>query len=133
MTTTTWRAESGTPAGGVHTAAGGVGAHAGWQDCISPAASVIPTPTDRNLTVMTVVGPSAAATHCRCPLRLVPRARLMVSRAPAMATMTNPDLPRAAIVGLGITETGKVYGRSAADFAADAARLAVADAGLDAR
>jgi acetyl-CoA acetyltransferase len=37
---------------------------------------------------------------------------------------------RAAIVGLGITETGKVYGRSAADFAADAIRLAVADAGL---
>ena len=40
------------------------------------------------------------------------------------------QLPRAAIVGLGITETGKVYGRSAADFAADAARRAVADAGL---
>ena len=43
---------------------------------------------------------------------------------------TSQQLPRAAIVGLGITETGKVYGRSAADFAADAARLAVADAGL---
>ena len=38
-----------------------------------------------------------------------------------------------AIVGLGITEMGKVYGRTAADFAADAIRLAVADAGLDAR
>ena len=37
---------------------------------------------------------------------------------------------QAAIVGLGITETGQVYGRSAADFAADAVRLAVADAGL---
>jgi acetyl-CoA acetyltransferase len=39
-------------------------------------------------------------------------------------------LSRAAIVGLGITETGKVYGRTAGDFAADAVRLAVADAGL---
>ncbi|MCU1501002.1 MAG: hypothetical protein JWM12_356 [Ilumatobacteraceae bacterium] len=37
---------------------------------------------------------------------------------------------RAAIVGLGITETGPVYGRSAADFAAQAVQLAVADAGL---
>jgi acetyl-CoA acetyltransferase len=46
-----------------------------------------------------------------------------------MQTGTNP-LHRAAIVGLGITETGKVYGRSAADFAAEAVRLAVADAGL---
>ncbi|MEO5901730.1 MAG: thiolase family protein [Ilumatobacteraceae bacterium] len=36
----------------------------------------------------------------------------------------------AAIVGLGITETGQVYGRSAADFAAEAVQLAVADAGL---
>jgi acetyl-CoA acetyltransferase len=40
-------------------------------------------------------------------------------------------LARAAIVGLGITDTGKVYGRSATDFAVDAVRLAVADAGLD--
>ncbi len=39
-------------------------------------------------------------------------------------------LGRAAIAGLGITETGKVYGRRAADFAAEAVRLAVADAGL---
>ena len=46
-----------------------------------------------------------------------------------MPDLSNP-LQRAAIVGLGITETGKVYGRSAADFAAEAARLAVADAGL---
>ena len=37
----------------------------------------------------------------------------------------------AAIVGLGITDVGKVYGRTAAEFAADAARLAVADAGLE--
>jgi acetyl-CoA acetyltransferase len=36
-----------------------------------------------------------------------------------------------AIAGLGITELGKVYGRTAAQFAADAVRLAAADAGLD--
>jgi acetyl-CoA acetyltransferase len=35
-----------------------------------------------------------------------------------------------AIVGLGITEVGKVYGRTSADFAAEAVSLAVADAGL---
>ncbi|MEU6559864.1 thiolase family protein [Nocardia nova] len=35
-----------------------------------------------------------------------------------------------AIAGLGITEVGKVYGRSATDFAADAVRRAAADAGL---
>ena len=44
--------------------------------------------------------------------------------------LTTDQLQGAAIVGLGITETGKVYGRSAADFAVDAVRLAVADAGL---
>ncbi|HEX4432414.1 MAG TPA: thiolase family protein [Frankiaceae bacterium] len=37
---------------------------------------------------------------------------------------------RAAIAGLGITEVGKVYGRSASQFAADAVRLAAADAGI---
>jgi acetyl-CoA acetyltransferase len=37
---------------------------------------------------------------------------------------------RAAIAGLGITEVGKVYGRSSKEFAADAVRLAAADAGL---
>ncbi|WP_433560441.1 thiolase family protein [Nocardia sp. CA-151230] len=37
---------------------------------------------------------------------------------------------RAAIAGLGITDVGKVYGRSATDFAADAVRRAAADAGL---
>ena len=36
----------------------------------------------------------------------------------------------AAIVGLGITEMGKIYGRSAADFAAEAVALALEDAGL---
>jgi acetyl-CoA acetyltransferase len=39
--------------------------------------------------------------------------------------------PDVAIAGLGITEMGKVYGRSAPDFAADAVRLAVDDAGLE--
>ncbi|MGQ4618951.1 thiolase C-terminal domain-containing protein [Nocardia sp. R7R-8] len=42
--------------------------------------------------------------------------------------MTTPG--RAAIAGIGITEVGKVYGRSATDFAADAVRRATADAGL---
>ena len=37
---------------------------------------------------------------------------------------------RAAIAGLGITEVGKVYGRRLEEFAADAVRLAAADAGL---
>ncbi|QSE84840.1 thiolase family protein [Rhodococcus koreensis] len=36
----------------------------------------------------------------------------------------------AAIVGYGLTEVGKVFGRTARGFAADAVRLAVADAGL---
>jgi acetyl-CoA acetyltransferase len=39
----------------------------------------------------------------------------------------------AALAGLGITEVGKVYGRSATDFAADAVRRAAADAGLQLR
>ncbi|TWG98559.1 acetyl-CoA acetyltransferase [Nocardioides sp. J9] len=39
-------------------------------------------------------------------------------------------VPRAAVAGLGVTEVGKVYDRTAAQFAADAVRLAVADAGL---
>jgi acetyl-CoA acetyltransferase len=38
---------------------------------------------------------------------------------------------RAAIAGLGITEMGKVYGRTATDFAAEALVLALADAGLE--
>jgi acetyl-CoA acetyltransferase len=41
-----------------------------------------------------------------------------------------PPGRRPAIAGLGLTELGKVYGRSSAQFAADAVRLAVADAGL---
>jgi acetyl-CoA acetyltransferase len=35
-----------------------------------------------------------------------------------------------AIVGLGLTEMGKVYGRSRTDFAAEAIALALEDAGL---
>jgi acetyl-CoA acetyltransferase len=38
--------------------------------------------------------------------------------------------PTVAIVGLGITEMGKIYGRGAADFAAEAVALALDDAGL---
>ncbi|MCW2604963.1 MAG: thiolase family protein [Pseudonocardiales bacterium] len=38
---------------------------------------------------------------------------------------------KSAITGLGITEMGKVYGRTAAEFAADAVVLAAQDAGLD--
>jgi acetyl-CoA acetyltransferase len=37
---------------------------------------------------------------------------------------------RPVIAGLGLTELGKVYGRTPAQFAAEAVRLAVADAGL---
>jgi acetyl-CoA acetyltransferase len=36
-----------------------------------------------------------------------------------------------AIAGLGITQQGKIYGRTARQFAAEAVRLAVADSGLD--
>lgn len=36
-----------------------------------------------------------------------------------------------AICGLGITEMGRIYGRDAADFAVDAVRRAVTDAGLE--
>src|SRR4051812_24985054 len=37
-----------------------------------------------------------------------------------------------AIAGLGITEMGKVYGRTASDFAGEAIALALDDAGLEA-
>jgi acetyl-CoA acetyltransferase len=40
-------------------------------------------------------------------------------------------LTEPAVAGLGITEQGKVYGRTAAQFAAEAVRLAVVDAGLE--
>ena len=38
---------------------------------------------------------------------------------------------RTAIAGLGITEQGKVYGRTPIGFAAEAVRLALDDAGLE--
>jgi acetyl-CoA acetyltransferase len=47
--------------------------------------------------------------------------------------MTPADVPaarRPVIAGLGMTELGRAYGRTAAQFAADAVRLAAADAGL---
>jgi acetyl-CoA acetyltransferase len=44
--------------------------------------------------------------------------------------MSAPAATRPVIAGLGITEVGKVYGRTAAQFAADAVRLAAEDAGL---
>jgi acetyl-CoA acetyltransferase len=50
--------------------------------------------------------------------------------APLERNALRRSLSRAAIAGLGITETGKVYGRSSASFAAEAVRLAVSDAGL---
>ena len=37
---------------------------------------------------------------------------------------------KCSIVGLGVTAMGKVYGRSATDFAAEAINLALEDAGL---
>ncbi|MFH8562524.1 thiolase family protein [Streptomyces sp. NPDC017988] len=44
--------------------------------------------------------------------------------------MTGETKRNAAIAGLGITDVGKVYGRTARDFAADAVRRACDDAGL---
>ncbi|WP_202862331.1 thiolase family protein [Antricoccus suffuscus] len=46
-------------------------------------------------------------------------------------TSTSTGTPRASIAGLGITDMGKVYGRTATDFADDAVRRAVDDAGLE--
>src|SRR5207244_8873200 len=40
---------------------------------------------------------------------------------------------RAAIAGLGITDMGKVFGRTVSDFAGEAIALALEDAGLQAR
>ena len=39
--------------------------------------------------------------------------------------------PKGSIVGLGVTPMGKIYGRRAVDFAAEAIALALDDAGLD--
>jgi acetyl-CoA acetyltransferase len=45
-------------------------------------------------------------------------------------TLTSPPRRRPVIAGLGMTPLGKVYGPGPAQFAADAVRLAAADAGL---
>jgi acetyl-CoA acetyltransferase len=44
--------------------------------------------------------------------------------------MANPLRGAAAITGLGMTPMGRIYGKSATELAADAIRLAIADAGL---
>ena len=47
-----------------------------------------------------------------------------------LARMAHRLRGAAAITGLGITPMGRIYGKSATDFAVDAVRLAIADAGL---
>ncbi|MDX2939237.1 thiolase family protein [Streptomyces ipomoeae] len=47
-----------------------------------------------------------------------------------MTTSSHPAPRGPVIAGLGMTDMGKIYGRSAADFAADAVRRAADDAGL---
>jgi acetyl-CoA acetyltransferase len=42
-----------------------------------------------------------------------------------------PNQPKGAIAGLGVTPMGKIYGRRAVDFAAEAIALALDDAGLN--
>jgi hypothetical protein len=44
--------------------------------------------------------------------------------------MAHPLRGAAAITGLGMTPMGRIYGKSASELAADAVRLAIADAGL---
>jgi len=39
--------------------------------------------------------------------------------------------PNAAIAGLGMTQMGRVYGRSAIDFAVEAVALAIEDCGIN--
>ena len=48
-----------------------------------------------------------------------------------MTAVTGGKGRRPVVAGLGLTEMGAVYGRSATSFATEAARLALADAGLD--
>ena len=54
----------------------------------------------------------------------------MTTRPPGLTPAGVPAGRRPVICGLGMTTLGKVYGRSAAQFAADAVRLAAVDAGL---
>ena len=44
--------------------------------------------------------------------------------------MSHPLRGSAAITGLGITEMGRIYGKSSTDFAVDAVRYALDDSGL---
>jgi acetyl-CoA acetyltransferase len=54
----------------------------------------------------------------------------MTTTAAGLGPRAFPASQRPVISGLGITEVGKVYGRTAAQFAGDAVRLAADDAGL---
>src|SRR3954463_2835747 len=54
-------------------------------------------------------------------------------RSPLEGAHEEHEQMTAAIAGLGITEMGKVYGRTASDFAGEAIALALDDAGLQAR
>ncbi len=54
----------------------------------------------------------------------------MTATQEATGPRSFPASRRPVIAGLGITEVGRVYGRTTADFAADAVRLAAQDAGL---
>lgn len=54
----------------------------------------------------------------------------MTTTQEATGPRSFPASRRPVIAGLGITEVGRVYGRTTAEFAADAVRLAAQDAGL---
>src|ERR1019366_2226942 len=47
-----------------------------------------------------------------------------------LAEQETASMPKGAIVGLGVSPMGKIYGRRAVDFAAEAIALALDDAGL---
>src|SRR6195952_721854 len=76
--------------------------------------------------------------HCESVCRL----RLCLKRSPKPFVSQNsvpsasrrqrrmPNQPKGAIVGLGVTPMGKIYGRRSVDFAAEAIVQALDDAGL---
>jgi acetyl-CoA acetyltransferase len=72
-------------------------------------------------------GLALAAWRARCDDSLVAHTS---SPSAEPGPRTWPAARRPVIAGLGLTDLGKVYGRSQADFAADAVRRAAADAGL---
>jgi acetyl-CoA acetyltransferase len=72
-------------------------------------------------------GLALAASRARCDDSLVAHTS---SPSAEPGPRTWPAARRPVIAGLGLTDLGKVYGRSPADFAADAVRRAAADAGL---